>query len=79
MEVVPHRCPKCDALVVDRRSPVCTNCHEALPAEWIMSPEQVTKVEEFDAHAKAEHAAAMTDLDPTNDPAMSETVPEPLD
>ncbi len=43
-----------------------------------MSPQQVAKVEEFDAHAKAEHATAMGELDPTNDPAMSETVPDPL-
>jgi hypothetical protein len=79
MEVTPHRCPKCDAPVVDRRSPICTNCHEALPAEWIMSPQQIAKVEELNAHAKAGHAAAMEALEPTNDPAMSETVPEPLD
>ncbi len=78
MEVSQHRCPKCEALVVDRRSPVCTNCHAALPAEWIMKPEQVAKVEEFDAHAKVEHATAMEALDPTNDPTMIETTPDPL-
>jgi hypothetical protein len=61
--------------VVDRRSPVCTNCHEELPADWIMSPEQVAKVQDFDARAKAEHSAAMTELEPSSDPAMSETTP----
>jgi hypothetical protein len=44
-----------------------------------MSPQQIAKVEELNAHAKAGHAAAMEALEPTNDPAMSETVPEPLD
>jgi len=73
MEVTPHRCPKCDALVVDRRSPVCTTCHEAFPAEWIMNPEQVAKVENIDARAKAEHASAMEALEPENDPSMTET------
>ncbi len=72
-----HRCPQCNALVVDRRSSVCTTCHEDLPADWIMTPEQVAKVEEFDAHAKAEHTAAMEALEPANDPSMSETVPNP--
>ena len=42
MESEVHRCPICNALVVDRRSPVCTTCHEALPADWIMTPEQVS-------------------------------------
>jgi hypothetical protein len=59
----PHRCPKCDAPVVDRRSPLCTTCHEALPAEWIMTPEQIAKVEMIDRHAKAEHVTALNDLD----------------
>jgi hypothetical protein len=79
MEAVPHRCPKCDALVVDRRSPVCTNCHEALPGDWIMTPEQIAKVEEIDSHAKAEHAAAMEALDPANDPTTSESTMIDLD
>jgi hypothetical protein len=59
----PHRCPKCNALVIDRRSPVCTTCHEALPTDWLMTPNQIAKVNEFDAHARAEHNALMTDLD----------------
>jgi hypothetical protein len=59
----PHRCPKCNALVVDRRSAICTTCHEPLPAEWLMTPEQIAKVTELDAHARAEHNALMTDLD----------------
>ncbi len=52
---LPHRCPKCQALVVDRRSPVCTTCRAALPKEWVMSPEQVAKVMAIDQDA-AEHA-----------------------
>lgn len=63
MEAVPHRCPKCAALVVDRRSSVCTTCHEPLPAEWVMSPEQIAKITELDAHARAEHATAMNELE----------------
>jgi hypothetical protein len=59
----PHRCPKCNALVVDRRSPLCTTCHQALPEEWVMSAEQIAKVTELDAHARAEYATAMNDLE----------------
>ncbi len=51
----PHRCPKCQALVVDRRSPVCTTCRAALPADWVMTPEQAAKTMAIDAQAKAEH------------------------
>jgi hypothetical protein len=58
----PHRCPKCNALVVDRRSPVCTTCRQALPAEWIMSPKQTAKVMAIDKAAKVEHAATMKQL-----------------
>ncbi len=70
-----HRCPECDALVVDRRSPACTTCHEALPAEWVMTPEQIGKITTIDAHARAEHAAAMSDLDAVNPPDTDPTVP----
>ncbi len=63
MEVEAHRCPKCNALVVDRRSPLCTTCHEPLPAEWVFSPEQTAKITELDAHARAEHTALMNDLE----------------
>ncbi len=59
----PHRCPHCNALVVDRRSPVCTTCKTELPKEWVMSPDQVAKVTELDAHARAEYTTAMNDLD----------------
>ena len=55
----PRRCPKCQALVVDRRSPVCTTCRIALPEGWIMTPEQAAKVEEIDQEIRAEHAATM--------------------
>jgi hypothetical protein len=44
-----------------------------------MSPGQAAKVEELDAHARAEHSAAMEALEPTRDPGMSETTPAPLD
>ena len=40
-----HRCPQCNALVIDRRFPFCTTCHAALPEEWVMTPEQVAKVQ----------------------------------
>lgn len=55
----PHRCPKCQALVVDRRSPVCTTCREALPAEWVMTPEQTAKLKAMDDAARAEHVREM--------------------
>jgi predicted nucleic acid-binding Zn-ribbon protein len=64
----PHRCPKCGALVVDRRSPVCTTCREALPKEWIMTPEQSTKVRALDAQARAQHLQEIRKLDPQCDP-----------
>ena len=58
-----HRCPHCNALVVDRRSPLCTTCKAELPAEWILSPAQIQKLEAFDRTAQAEHQAAMSGLD----------------
>jgi hypothetical protein len=39
MEQLSHRCPKCQALVVDRRSPVCTTCRAELPKNWVMTAE----------------------------------------
>lgn len=65
---LPLRCPKCHALVVDRRSPVCTTCRTALPADWIMSPEQAAKLKAIDQDARALHATEMNVLDPRNDP-----------
>jgi len=62
-ELQPHRCPKCNALVTDRRFSNCTTCHEPLPPEWLMTPEQAAKVMELDAHARAEYNAAMKGLD----------------
>ena len=64
----PFRCPKCHALVVDRRSPVCTTCRVALPAEWIMTPQQKAKLMSIDREIKAEHVASLNTLDPRNDP-----------
>lgn len=58
-----HRCPQCNALVVDRRSPTCTTCHVALPADWILTPEQTAKLNAIDKDARAEYNSAMTDLD----------------
>jgi hypothetical protein len=65
---LPHHCPKCNALVVDRRSPVCTTCRTALPEDWIMTPEQASKVEAIDREARAEHASVMRILNPNGDP-----------
>jgi hypothetical protein len=67
----PHRCPKCNALVVDRRFPLCTTCHAALPKEWIMTPEQVEKVMEIDHEIQAEHTESLKTLDPRIDPKVS--------
>jgi ribosomal protein L37AE/L43A len=58
----PHRCPKCHALVVDRRSSVCTTCRGELPAEWIMTKEQTAKVMAIDRDARTEFESAMTQL-----------------
>ena len=70
-----HRCPTCNALVIDRRFPACTTCHAALPAEWIMTPEQIAKVTMIDAHARAEHAMAMAQLEPVNPADTDPTIP----
>lgn len=59
----PHRCPKCHALVVDRRSATCTTYRAALPAEWIMTSEQAAKLNAIDKDARAEYNSAMSDLD----------------
>ena len=67
---LPHRCPKCNALVVDRRSQICTTCHTALPTDWVMTPEQVAKTEAIDRESRAEHAASLKTLDPRSDPNM---------
>jgi hypothetical protein len=66
----PHRCPKCHALVVDRRSPTCTTCRELLPAEWIMTSQQAAKMMAIDRESKAEHAESIKRLDPRSDPNM---------
>jgi hypothetical protein len=63
-EDFPYRCPRCHAQVVDRRSPTCTTCHQALPVEWIMTAGQRAKTEAIDREIKAQHAAAMKNLDP---------------
>ena len=55
----PLRCPACQALVMSRRSPVCTTCREPLPAEWVMSPAQAAKVKALDQEARANHQASM--------------------
>ncbi len=62
--IQPRRCPKCHALVVDRRSPVCTTCRAALPAQWIMTPEQATKMMKLEAQNRAAHQQEMRSLDP---------------
>jgi hypothetical protein len=70
----PHRCPKCHALVVDRRSPVCTTCREALPKEWVMTTEQAAKVMQLDAQARAHHVQEMRKIDPLSDPNVPAVV-----
>jgi len=49
-------------LVVDRRSPVCTTCREALPKEWVMTPAQAAKLMAIDQDCRAEHAESMKTL-----------------
>jgi hypothetical protein len=63
-----HRCPRCNAQVVDRRSPVCTTCRRELPAEWVMSRDQAAKVTALDRTIKMQHAASMRSLDPLSNP-----------
>jgi len=55
----PLRCPKCQALVVDRRSAVCTTCRVALPKEWVMTKDQIRKIQDADQHVRAEFKASM--------------------
>jgi len=64
----PKRCPKCNALVVDRRSMTCTTCQADLPKEWVMSKQQVAKVAQLDAQARALHKQEMQSLDPNLNP-----------
>jgi hypothetical protein len=58
------RCPHCHALVGDRRSPVCTTCKQALPAERVMTPDQVAKTAALDQMARTQHAESMKSLQP---------------
>lgn len=62
LPVQPLRCPKCHALVVDRRFANCTTCHEALPAEWVMKRAEAAKLMASDRECRAEHQAAMKAL-----------------
>jgi hypothetical protein len=64
----PLRCPSCQALVVDRRSAVCTTCRQALPAEWVMSPAQVAKTNQLDLKARAQYAESIRTLNPLTNP-----------
>jgi hypothetical protein len=66
--LLPHRCPKCSALVVDRRSPVCTTCRTELPKDWVMTPEQAARMMAIDREIRKEHVASQNFLDPRNDP-----------
>jgi hypothetical protein len=52
---LPLRCPSCNALVVDRRSAVCTTCRKALPADWVMSPQQKAKMAALERQARLHH------------------------
>jgi ribosomal protein L37AE/L43A len=73
-EIAPHRCPQCHALVVDRRSAVCTTCRAELPKEWVMTPEQAEKTKAIDREIQAEHKASLNTLDPANDPNVPRVV-----
>ena len=44
----PHRCPHCDALIVDRRSLVCTTCKQELPDEFVMTDQQAARTTNID-------------------------------
>jgi len=67
---LPHRCPKCNALVVDRRSPVCTTCRTELPKDWVMTKEQISKVMAIDQEIRMEDAEEMRSLNnPWTQPA----------
>jgi hypothetical protein len=65
---LPHRCPHCHALVVDRRWPNCTTCQQALPAEWIMTRNEAAKLAAVDKQSKGQHVQSMRTLDPMTDP-----------
>jgi hypothetical protein len=64
----PFRCPKCAALVTDRRIPICTTCRADLPAEWLLTAEQFTQLTAIDQHARAGHAALLDQLDESKEP-----------
>jgi hypothetical protein len=64
----PLRCPRCQALVVDRRSALCTTCHQALPAEWVMTVEQAAKLAQLDLAARAQYADSIRALNPLTNP-----------
>jgi len=53
----------------------CATCHAALPEEWVMTPEQVAKVSMIDAHARAEHATAMAQLEPASSADTDAAIP----
>ncbi len=59
----PLRCTQCNAQVVDRRSPTCTTCHHLLPANWVMTPEQVAKVRKIDPKATSSLPSLTRSLD----------------
>ena len=71
---LPLRCPHCNAMVVDRRSPNCTTCRNPLPDEWIMTSDQVAKLKKVDAQARAQHVQEMRMIDPRSDPNMPRVV-----
>jgi hypothetical protein len=59
---LPHRCPKGGALVVDRRSAVCTTCRAELPKDWVMTPEEVAKLTAIDQEIRADYAKEIETL-----------------
>lgn len=48
--------------MVDRRFARCTTCSASLPEDWLLTPEQIGKLEGIDRTARAAHAATMQEL-----------------
>jgi hypothetical protein len=53
---------------MDRRRVECTTCHVPLPEEFLLTSKQTEELAVGDQHARAEHSAAMGQLDESNEP-----------
>ena len=68
---LPHRCPKCRALVVDRRSPVCTTLpHRVAERLGDGRPSRSPRPGPSTRRFAREHQASLNTLDPQNDPNL---------